>query len=399
MGINQPQLLSIALPPPIPAINQPPPIPIKQPAISQPPPLNSIPFPHDSSGTHFQSVPQTQFAQPPPFNAQPPLPTVPPTPEPPPAVFQSQPQFPPLPQMPVTSTIPSVPVYLPAPVRLPPKWKSAEDAAGRVYYYHVKTRIAQWAPPLLEYQQQQQQQAVAQESESGSESSDSEEEDSSSDEEEQEEEKQVEEEEQPAETMTDDLGCEELGDSPYEPETMELLENIIIEDTRKPRRDNLVQERIISPRTAEEMPEKLDKNKIRALKEKLRAQKAKEKLRLKQKNKLKGRSGTSKCEADTSSDPDRKIRDAFRLNMAGVIVHYLNAFRKPDCKMGKITNTEDFKHLARKLTHFVMLKELKHCRNVHELECNDSVKHKARDFVKKYMAKFGTTYQRPADDD
>jgi len=51
------------------------------------------------------------------------------------------------------------------------------------------------------------------------------------------------------------------------------------------------------------------------------------------------------------------------------------------------------------LTHFVMLKELKHCRSVEDLECNDNVKHKARDFIKKYMAKFGTVYQRPKDDD
>uniref|UniRef100_A0A1B6I2E0 Set2 Rpb1 interacting domain-containing protein n=2 Tax=Homalodisca liturata TaxID=320908 RepID=A0A1B6I2E0_9HEMI len=198
-------------------------------------------------------------------------------------------------------------------------------------------------------------------------------------------------------TNNEDLGCEELGDSPYEPETMELLEDIV-EDTKKKGKDVLVQERIISPRTADEIPDKLDKRKIRELKEKLRRQKAKEKQRLKQKSKLKGRSATSKCEADTSSDPGRKIKDAFRLNMAGVIVHYLNAYRKPDCKFGKITNTDDFKHLARKLTHFVMLKELKHCRSVDELECNDNVKHKARDFIKKYMAKFGPTYQRPDDD-
>lgn len=46
-----------------------------------------------------------------------------------------------------------------------------------------------------------------------------------------------------------------------------------------------------------------------------------------------------------------------------------------------------------------MLKELKHCRNVDDLECNDNVKHKARDFIKKYMAKFGEVYIRPKDDD
>lgn len=53
--------------------------------------------------------------------------------------------------------------------------------------------------------------------------------------------------------------------------------------------------------------------------------------------------------ADTSSDAARKIKDQFRLNMAGVIVQHLNPYRKPDCRMGRITNTEDFKHLARKV--------------------------------------------------
>lgn len=51
---------------------------------------------------------------------------------------------------------------------------------------------------------------------------------------------------EPMEVMTEeDLGVEELGDSPYEPETMELLEDIE-EDTKKKRRDILVQERVIS---------------------------------------------------------------------------------------------------------------------------------------------------------
>jgi len=44
-----------------------------------------------------------------------------------------------------------------------------------------------------------------------------------------------------------------------------------------------------------------------------------------------------------------------------------------------------------------MLKELKHCQGVDDLQCNDSVKVKARDFIKKYMAKFGEEYTRQAD--
>lgn len=50
------------------------------------------------------------------------------------------------------------------------------------------------------------------------------------------------------------------------------------------------------------------------------------------------------------------------------------------------------------LTHFVMLKELKHCRTVEELVVTDSVKSKAKTFTKKYMTKFGPVYTRPADE-
>lgn len=51
------------------------------------------------------------------------------------------------------------------------------------------------------------------------------------------------------------------------------------------------------------------------------------------------------------------------------------------------------------LTHFVLAKELKHCKSVDELQCNDNVKHKAKDFVRKYMSKFGAVYQKSTDDD
>lgn len=35
--------------------------------------------------------------------------------------------------------------------------------------------------------------------------------------------------------------------------------------------------------------------------------------------------------------------------MSQFIVQCLNPYRKPDCKAGRITTTEDFKHLARKV--------------------------------------------------
>lgn len=39
--------------------------------------------------------------------------------------------------------------------------------------------------------------------------------------------------------------------------------------------------------------------------------------------------------------------------MSQFIVQCLNPYRKPDCKLGRITNTEDFKHLARKVSTHV----------------------------------------------
>lgn len=50
------------------------------------------------------------------------------------------------------------------------------------------------------------------------------------------------------------------------------------------------------------------------------------------------------------------------------------------------------------LTHFVMLKEIKQCDTIEELTVTESVKVKAKEFVRKYMSKFGAVYQRPKDD-
>ncbi|NXL36797.1 SETD2 methyltransferase, partial [Glaucidium brasilianum] len=85
--------------------------------------------------------------------------------------------------------------------------------------------------------------------------------------------------------------------------------------------------------------------------------------------------------------------------MSQFIVQCLNPYRKPDCKAGRITTTEDFKHLARKLTHGVMNKELKYCKNPEDLECNENVKHKTKEYIKKYMQKFGANYKPKEDTD
>ncbi|XP_019579566.2 histone-lysine N-methyltransferase SETD2 isoform X2 [Rhinolophus sinicus] len=103
------------------------------------------------------------------------------------------------------------------------------------------------------------------------------------------------------------------------------------------------------------------------------------------------------AEADTSSELAKKSKEVFRKEMSQFIVQCLNPYRKPDCKVGRITTTEDFKHLARKLTHGVMNKELKYCKNPEDLECNENVKHKTKEYIKKYMQKFGAVY-RPKED-
>lgn len=45
-----------------------------------------------------------------------------------------------------------------------------------------------------------------------------------------------------------------------------------------------------------------------------------------------------------------------------------------------------------------MLKELKYCIDVNLLEVTDSVKNKAREYIKKYMSKFGKLYIRDEND-
>uniref|UniRef100_A0A4W6DRK6 [histone H3]-lysine(36) N-trimethyltransferase n=1 Tax=Lates calcarifer TaxID=8187 RepID=A0A4W6DRK6_LATCA len=106
---------------------------------------------------------------------------------------------------------------------------------------------------------------------------------------------------------------------------------------------------------------------------------------------------TKTAEADTSSELAKKSKETFRKEMSQFIVQCLNPYRKPDCKLGRISNTEDFKHLARKLTHGVMNKELKACKNPEDLECNENVKHKTKEYIKKYMQRFGSVY-RPKED-
>ncbi|XP_076653425.1 SET domain containing 2 isoform X2 [Halictus rubicundus] len=288
---------------------------------------------------------------------------------------------------------------------LPPKWKSATDARGRTYYYHVKERVSQWLPPPPDHI------GVQPDSSSSSESS---EDSSSSNEDEEDIEDDNNEDQKPEELELNNTLLEKsLNGSKHNVSKKASVHNAagstVVFPEGKKRREGLVQERIISPRREED---RVDHKTHKGIKERLRRQKERAKFkehvekirrhRRSNKSKSHSRHSLNKLQSpstDLSTMSERKIKDTFRINMANVMVHFLNPYRKNDCKQGRITNTEDFKHLARKLTHFVLAKELKHCKSVDELQCNENVKHKAKDFVRKYMSKFGAVYQKSTDDD
>lgn len=53
--------------------------------------------------------------------------------------------------------------------------------------------------------------------------------------------------------------------------------------------------------------------------------------------------------ADTSSNTDRKKKDVFRSHMANFVVHCLNPYFRSSCTTARITNYNDFKHLAKRV--------------------------------------------------
>ncbi|XP_076636697.1 SET domain containing 2 [Colletes latitarsis] len=291
------------------------------------------------------------------------------------------------------------------PIDLPPKWKSATDSKGRIYYYHAKERVSQWLPPPPDH--------IGVQPDSSSSSESSEESSSSNEDEEEVEEDNNEEQKNEEADLANSLVEKSLNGSKHVATKKSGVCNAVggsgLFPEGKKRREGLVQERIISPRREED---RIDHKTHKGIKEKIRRQKERAKFkehveklrrhRRSNKSKSHSRHSVSKLQSpstDLSTMSERKIKDTFRVNMANVMVHFLNPYRKNDCKQGRITNTEDFKHLARKLTHFVLAKELKHCKSVDELQCNENVKHKAKDFVRKYMNKFGAVYQKSTDED
>ncbi|XP_014249645.1 histone-lysine N-methyltransferase SETD2 isoform X2 [Cimex lectularius] len=381
-----------------------------------PPTIVTGPFSAPPPGPFHQVPPQ--FTQPPPplqqFSGPPHIAfqTPPPTQQQPQVFPQYLPQQPPpsletiqMPPMQKPNVVvdTQAPILPPPPRKLPQGWKSAKDKEGRFYFYHVKVRKSQWQFPTNEDIAEadawvaSQHFTVEDETDSDEDESDSEDDDSSSDDDEDKEDEEEEEEDMemvssekrkveeehveqpPLQTLEEDYSpSQAVGFQESEPQL-------------KKRREGLVQVNIISPRDNEVNYRRgIKKSKIRETKEKL--------ARAKHKHKKEKVRKSKSMDSDSLSGPLRRIKDKFRVQMANVIVTLLNPYRKSDCKVARIQNTEDFKHLARKLTHFVMVKELKHVASIEELECNENVKHKAKDFIKKYMAKFGSVYSRMPDE-
>ncbi|KAF2368332.1 WW domain [Trinorchestia longiramus] len=289
-------------------------------------------------------------------------------------------------------------------IKLPPHWHIARDQLNRVYFYHNRSRQTQWEIPTNETKTSIQ--ISDSESESSSSSSDSEEEFSSD----------------------EDEGNDEevaLATSPSAAEDSEAaVEGKIIrrQRGRKKHSEALVQQRVISP--IRELDREQARKERREAKERAKHEARKERhfhdqqgtpsveemedevegtpddllisrvvhpARDKVKTKSKERAATAIAD---NSERARKIKDLFRSRMATFIVSVLNPYRRADCKQGRINTTDDFKYLARKLTHFVMVKELKQLPSIEDLDCSESVKHKTKDFVRKYMAKYGTSFKR-----
>merc|ERR1711874_448088 len=107
---------------------------------------------------------------------------------------------------------------------------------------------------------------------------------------------------------------------------------------------------------------------------------------------------TTQAAADTSSDVEKKHKEKFVKEMSKTVVKILDPYRKKGVR-GHIGNTDDFKHLAKKLTYSIMHKELKMCKSVEELKATEKVKKKASEYVSKYMKKYEREYKKSPEQD
>ncbi|EDQ87823.1 uncharacterized protein MONBRDRAFT_26994 [Monosiga brevicollis MX1] len=112
----------------------------------------------------------------------------------------------------------------------------------------------------------------------------------------------------------------------------------------------------------------------------------------------------SKPKRVATEESKRKARlNKFKSEVSERVIKQLNAYREKKVKYGYIRTSEDFKYLARKLTHKIVEKELqRRGQDVNELVMTDGLKGKAstrmhiKNFITDTMKKCGKVFRQPA---
>ncbi|XP_078343740.1 histone-lysine N-methyltransferase SETD2-like isoform X2 [Oculina patagonica] len=216
------------------------------------------------------------------------------------------------------------------PTHLPPHWKSATDQQGKVYYYHALTRKTQWDLPSWDSSPSSEEEHPCNVTE-------------------------------PENTSITPLTYTKTEESPSKAKVKKMVKTPTTPPGTPPESPTLAYTTAAADTT--DTAHQREEHMIRD-------------------------------DASTGSSSHHKIREMFRMKLSNVVVNCLNPFFKVDCKSGRILNTDDFKFLARKLTHGILMKELSHLKDEETLQCNDSVKIKTKEYIRSYMKKFGPVYKR-----
>uniref|UniRef100_A0A1I8G5F4 WW domain-containing protein n=1 Tax=Macrostomum lignano TaxID=282301 RepID=A0A1I8G5F4_9PLAT len=97
---------------------------------------------------------------------------------------------------------------------------------------------------------------------------------------------------------------------------------------------------------------------------------------------------------EVASSRELQQKAAFTASMKEFVHAHLQRYCAATCQTGRITNQEDLKYLVKKMTHAILLKELKHTRHIEDLEVNANVQGKAKSYISKYMRSKGSVYCR-----
>lgn len=91
----------------------------------------------------------------------------------------------------------------------------------------------------------------------------------------------------------------------------------------------------------------------------------------------------------------KKRKVQFQNDVCQYIRQVLDVYRTPQCNQGRIEDKEDFKFLARKFTHSAVELEVeRHKNNPEALKFSSRHKPKIKDYIRKYMSRFGKVYKR-----